>query len=69
MRPVSDDGPGREERTLDGQPFMLSRSQGEPKGYLAACRGANGLIHLISSWNYYCFNLKWLETAPAGDIS
>lgn len=67
MRLVSDDGPGRDAATLDGAPFVLSHSSAEPKGYLAACQGANGLIHLISSWNYYCFNLRWLET-PAAPI-
>ena len=24
----------------------------------------NGVIHLISSWNHYAFNLKWLTTPP-----
>jgi len=66
-RLVSDDGPGREAETLDGAPFALTRSSAEPKGYLAACQGSNRLIHLISSWNYYCFNLKWLET-PAPPV-
>jgi hypothetical protein len=61
MRLVSDDGPGRSAATTDGAPFVLSRSTAEPRGYLAACQGASGLIHLISSWNYYCFNLKWLQ--------
>ncbi len=64
MRLVSDDGPGREAAAMDGIPFVLSRSSAEPRGYLAACQGANGLIHLISSRNHYCFNLKWLETPP-----
>jgi len=50
---------------MDGKPFELSHSSAEPNGYLAACQGANGLIYLISSWNYYRFNLKWLETPAA----
>ena len=61
IRLVSDDGPGREAKTTDGAPFILSHSSAEPRGYLAACQGADGLIHLISSWNYYCFNLNWMK--------
>ena len=26
--------------------------------------GPQGVIHLVSSWNHYAFNLKWLETPP-----
>jgi len=65
MRLVSDDGSGREMMTTDGEPFLMSHSSAEPRGYLAACQAANGPIHLISSRNHYCFNLKWLETSPA----
>ncbi|MHC4575680.1 MAG: hypothetical protein ACYS76_16430 [Planctomycetota bacterium] len=44
----------------------MSIKSAEPKGYLSVCQGANGLIHLTSSWNHYAFNLRWLETpAPA----
>ena len=50
--------------TMNGRTFELSRSRGEPRGYLTATQGANGVIHLISSWNHYAFNLKWLETPP-----
>ena len=50
--------------SMNGQSYELSRSQGEPRGYLTATQGANGVIHLISSWNHYAFNLKWLETPP-----
>jgi hypothetical protein len=49
---------------MNGQTFELSRSRGEPRGYLTATQGADGVIHLISSWNHYAFNLKWLETSP-----
>ena len=44
--------------------FTMGRSSAERKGYLSVCQGRNGLIHLISSWNHYAFNLKWLETPP-----
>jgi formylglycine-generating enzyme required for sulfatase activity len=50
--------------TFNGATFELGRSQGEPWGYLDAVQAANGVIHVISSWNHYAFNLKWLESAP-----
>ena len=65
VRPVSDDGPGREVDTLDARSkFVLSRENAEPRGYMAICQSRDGLIHLISSINYYRFNLKWVETPP-----
>ena len=60
-RLISDDGPGREVETIDGNRFVLSRSSAEPKGYLSICQGTNKVIHLISSREYYAFNLKWVE--------
>lgn len=50
--------------SLNGKTYEASRSRGEPWGYLTAIQGANGVIHLASSWNHYSFNLKWLETPP-----
>ncbi len=65
VRPVSDDGPGREVDTLDARSrFVLNRENAEPRGYMAICQSRDGRIHLISSINYYRFNLKWLETPP-----
>lgn len=58
---VMSDGPERELRTSDGRPFKMSRTSGEPRGYMSVCQGKNGVIHLISSINHYAFNLKWLE--------
>jgi sulfatase modifying factor 1 len=63
-RLVSDDGPGRTCRRMDGHEFQMSLSEAEPGGYFAATQTPDGVIHLISSWNHYAFNLKWLETAP-----
>lgn len=63
-RLISDDGPEREVEQMDGHPFKLSASSGEPKGYLSICQGLDGVIHLISSRQHYAFNLKWMETAP-----
>lgn len=64
IRLIGDDGPEREVMMIDGQKFIMGRSSAEPKGYLSVCQGKNGLIHLISSWNHYAFNLKWLESRP-----
>ncbi|MHC4624475.1 MAG: SUMF1/EgtB/PvdO family nonheme iron enzyme [Planctomycetota bacterium] len=66
IRLITDDGPERQMQTTNGKPFTMSVSSAEPRGYLSVCQGANGLIHLTSSWNHYAFNLKWLQTpAPA----
>jgi hypothetical protein len=68
VRLVTDDGPKHRVKTTDGREFTMSRTNAEPRGYLSVCQGQNGLIHLISSWNHYAFNLKWLVTAqPAID--
>jgi formylglycine-generating enzyme required for sulfatase activity len=64
IRLITDDGPQRELKTTDGRAFTMSKSSGEPKGYYSVCQARNGLIHLISSWNHYAFNLKWLQTPP-----
>jgi hypothetical protein len=62
-RLITDDGPGRE---IDGGGntgrFVLSRTTAEPRGYLAVCQAANGVIHLITSRNHYAFNLAWLNS-------
>jgi len=63
-RLISDDGPGRYVGTMDGDPILMSASNSEPVGYLTVCQSADGLVHLLSSWNHYAFNLKWLMTAP-----
>lgn len=62
VRLVTDDGPDRRVKTTDGREFTMTLSNAEPRGYLSVCQGQNGLIHLISSWNHYVFNLKWLQT-------
>jgi len=61
-RLVTDDGPSREvEGGGNTGRFLLSPTSAEPRGYLAVCQGANGLIHLISSRNHYAFNVAWLK--------
>jgi sulfatase modifying factor 1 len=63
-RLITDDGPEHTVKTTDGKGFSMSRTGAEPRGYLSVCQGRNGLIHLISSWNHYVFNLKWLQSRP-----
>lgn len=61
-RLVTDGGP---EREIDGGGntgrFVLGRTTAEPRGYLAVCQAADGVIHLITSKNHYAFNLAWLK--------
>ena len=68
IRVLSDDGPARRVPTTngwkEGRDFEMSPSAGEPQGYFAITQARNGIIHLISSWNHYAFNLKWLDTPP-----
>ena len=67
LRVLTDDGPPRQIPTTDGwkgRYFNMSKSQGEPRGYFAVTQARNGIIHLISSWNHYAFNLKWLQSQP-----
>ena len=46
-------------RTL-GSSITLDKTHGEKFGYLAATQSPDGIIHLISSFNHYRFNLEWL---------
>ena len=64
VRLITDDGPERQVKTTDGREFTMSRTNAETRGYLSVCQADNGLIHLISSWNHYAFNLEWLQTSP-----
>jgi len=63
-RLVSDDGPGRNIQTMDGDLITMDASNSEPVGYLGVCQSSDGLIHLLSSREHYAFNLKWLTTLP-----
>jgi len=68
-RLVTSGGPARK---IDGGgntgPFTMDETHAEPRGYLAATQTPNGLIHLISSKQYYVFNLAWIKqlTPTAG---
>jgi len=52
-------------RRLDGGGntgwFVMDENHAETRGYLAATQTPNGLIHLISSKQYYVFNPAWLK--------
>lgn len=67
IRALSPDGPTKAAVTTDGQSCILGPFQGEPRGYMAATQARNGVIHVISSINHYAFNLKWVQTPPAGE--
>ena len=59
--------PGNEPRFVectDGGAVVLTGLTSEYRGYLSACQGLDGVIHLISSRQHYAFNLKWIETPP-----
>ena len=60
--------PGGTPRTVNGidrNQFMLSATNAEHNGYLAAVQTRDGNIQLISSRNHYVFNLAWLKQLPA----
>ncbi len=41
--------------------FTMDDTHAEPRGYLAATQTPNGLVHLITSKQYYSFNLAWIK--------
>jgi hypothetical protein len=52
-------------RGTDGGVQKIDAAHAEPNGYLASVQSADGQIHLISSRNYYKFNLAWLTQGTA----
>jgi sulfatase modifying factor 1 len=60
--------PGGPARPVDGGgntgPFTLSDTSAEPKGYMSVHQTPDNIIHLISSKQYYAFNLAWLRQNP-----
>ncbi len=63
---ITDGKPAHKAYTSDGDEYTMSPTNAEPHGYLACTVTPDGVIHLISSWNYYAFNLAWLkEPMPA----
>jgi len=64
-RLITDGDPDHTAKTLDGRAFTMNSTTAEPKGYTAGVQTPDGVIHLISSWNYYAFNIAWLEAGTA----
>lgn len=46
---------------IDGRVFKYTPTEAEPVGYMSACVSPDGMIHLVSSKNYYTFNLAWIK--------
>jgi hypothetical protein len=61
VTPVSAGGQPLQIQATDGGSRTMDATHAEPNGYLASCQGPDGRIHLISSRNYYVFNLEWLK--------
>ncbi|MHC4574119.1 MAG: SUMF1/EgtB/PvdO family nonheme iron enzyme [Planctomycetota bacterium] len=61
-RLITDDKTARPAKTMDGREFTLGPTSAEPRGYMTGIQTPDGVIHLISSWNHYAFNLAWLKT-------
>jgi hypothetical protein len=60
VTPVSAGAHAVKAQGTDGSLISLDATHAELNGYLASCQGPDGRIHLISSRNYYVFNLAWL---------
>jgi formylglycine-generating enzyme required for sulfatase activity len=60
ITPVSPGEPSVKAQGTDGGAIVLDATHAELNGYLASCQGPDDRIHLISSRNYYVFNLSWL---------
>ncbi len=56
------DGSGRAVETTNGGFFTMGDRTAEYRGYMSGCQGLDGVIHLISSYEHYSFNLAWLKT-------
>ena len=41
----------------------------EAQGYLSGTQARDGVIHLISSWNHYAFNVAWLRAGSGKTVS
>lgn len=69
IRLVTDDGPDETFQTTNGRDFTMGLNSAEPRGYFAITQSKDKTIHLISSWNHYSFNMKWVQTpAPARPV-
>jgi hypothetical protein len=57
-------GPPRTAAAMDGREFTMTTTSAEPRGYMTGVQTPDGIIHLISSWNHYAFNLARLKSPP-----
>ena len=62
---ITDGKPAHWVTTARSRSILMSPYTAEPRGYMAVTQARNGLIHLISSFNHYAFDLKWLEEPAA----
>ena len=60
-RLITDGRPAHVVEAMDRRQFTMSPTSAEPAGYLAGMQSPDGVIHLISSKQYYGFNLAWLK--------
>jgi len=64
VRLLTDDGPGRHGECTNGGKYALSSSSSTYRGYCAGCQSRNGVIHIVSSFEHFAFNLAWLKSPP-----
>lgn len=69
VTPVQPGGNPMDIQSTDGGAWKIDATHAEPHGYLASCQGPDGRIHLISSRNYYVFNLAWLTQGTPYAVS
>jgi formylglycine-generating enzyme required for sulfatase activity len=71
MRLVTPGGPPRDVGSTNNRPFTMSDVSAEPRGYLSGCQGYDGVIHIISSFQHYAFNLTWVTNGfePANAVA
>jgi len=60
-RLITDGKTAHKAKGSDGHEFIMDPANAEPGGYMACTQAPDGVIHLISSWNHYAFNLAWLK--------
>jgi formylglycine-generating enzyme required for sulfatase activity len=63
---VTDGSPEHRWKSTDDNPMTMSPTLAEPFGYLAIYQTRDDVVQLVSSKNYYAFNLTWIleKAAP-----
>jgi len=64
-RLITDAKPAHQVQAMDGREFTMGPTSAEPAGYMAGVQTPDGIIHLVSSKQYYAFNIAWLKQAGA----